>query len=194
MDRVCAMAPSRELAFRCAEGGYHSFFKGLPAEWRSEVHVCAQDDVYIAAGCYLHFFTPEGKANASATEFCSGPRLAAYGESNRIGCIFGAAGAVVPYRGERFDSVKCRQFGQPSSWDRATSAELLRRRELACMAGVAFGAHQLRAFQVCDETTAQRCASHSWSPSCGACLPLSAHGKTRASSQLHRFVRPSGGR
>ena len=173
MDRVCAMAPSRELALRCAEGGYHSYFKGLPVGWRAQEHVCSQDDLYIAAGCYLHFFTPEGTANESATDFCIGPSLAAYGESNRIGCIFGAAGAVMPYRDERFDSVKCRAFGKPSPWDGATAPELLRRRELACTAGLAFKARQLRGWQVCDEATMQRCSTHTWLPSCGGCLPLS---------------------
>jgi len=161
MDRVCAAAPTDELRFRCAEGSYHSYFKGQPPNRLSGFHVCTQRDGTIAAGCYLHQFSVDGAPNLQPATFCNGALLAPYGEANRIACIFGATGAVPRYRDASFDATRCQLFGP---------------REHACMRGAAFRAHQVRTYQVCSEASAQE-----------GCMPLAANQTSWASSWIDEW-------
>ena len=156
MDRVCAAAPTDELRFRCAEGGYHSYFKGRPPHGLSEIHVCTQRDGTIAAGCYLHQFSADGAPSLQPATICSSALLAPYGEANRVACVFGATGTVARYRGASYDADRCKLFGP---------------RELACMRGAAFRAQQVRTYQVCSATLTQE-----------GCTSLNANQTSRASS------------
>lgn len=160
VDTLCGNAPHRELAFKCSAGAYHSVFKGLPVGWRSPEHVCVQTDLHLAAGCYLHHFSPEGLAEGAPIDICNGPVVSELGEANRLGCIFGFAAQFNPYRGTPVNAAACKQFGQPT--DAGERDEMLRSRTLACMLGMKYRSQQALVDQPCTANIS-------------ACMPLQAH-------------------